>query len=134
MTGIFLLLSLRDLINVIHCIHLSPSGPKCTSRAQQRDHVTPILVELQWLIINFDIDFKIVLITFKAFHCLPPSYISELLSFNQQPHSLRSGSRVLLPVPRSKRKLKGDLAFAIRVLSTLEQPFFCPYGKCSFIF
>ncbi len=43
----------------------------------------------------------------------PPSYISDLISFNSAPKSLRSANKALLDVPRSRLKFKGDRAFAV---------------------
>ena len=41
------------------------------------DHITPTLKDLHWLPVKFRIDFKILLIVFKALHGLAPDYISE---------------------------------------------------------
>ena len=44
------------------------------------DHITPTLYQLHWLPIKFRIDFKILLITYKAIHGLAPDYLTELIS------------------------------------------------------
>ena len=46
----------------------------------QSTHITPILKELHWLPIKYRIDFKVILLTFKALNGLAPPYLSELLS------------------------------------------------------
>ena len=38
-------------------------------------HITPVLHQLHWLPVSFRINFKILLLTFKAIHELAPSYI-----------------------------------------------------------
>ena len=43
-------------------------------------HVTPLLKELHWLPIPYRIDFKILMLTYKALHSLAPSYLTSLLS------------------------------------------------------
>ena len=43
-------------------------------------HITPLLRALHWLPVAYRIVFKILLLTFKAIHKLPPNYISELVS------------------------------------------------------
>ena len=43
------------------------------------DHITPLLRELHWLPVEHRINFKLLLITFKALNNLAPSYISNLL-------------------------------------------------------
>ncbi|CAH3043696.1 unnamed protein product, partial [Porites lobata] len=42
-------------------------------------HITPLLVDLHWLPVKFRIEFKILLIVFKIFKGLAPSYLSFLI-------------------------------------------------------
>ncbi len=81
--------------------------------AKNHDQITPILASLHWLPASFRIQFKILLIVFKALNGQAPSYISDLISFNSAPKSLRSANKALLDVPRSRLKFKGDRAFAV---------------------
>ena len=61
--------------------------------ASRRSHITPILRQLHWLPIYFRIQFKILLLTFKALHNLAPRYITDLLSIKTHSHySLRSNT------------------------------------------
>ncbi|KAF7651423.1 hypothetical protein LDENG_00111240, partial [Lucifuga dentata] len=80
----------------------------------RRHHITPILASLHWLPVRFRIDFKILLITFKAHLGLAPSYITEMLTPYESVRSLRSSGGTLLAVPKWRLKSKGDRAFAIR--------------------
>jgi len=43
------------------------------------DHITPILKELQWLPVIKRIQFKTLMITYKALNGLAPIYLTELL-------------------------------------------------------
>jgi len=43
------------------------------------DDITQILASIHWLPVHFKIDFKVLLITFKARLCLAASYIAEML-------------------------------------------------------
>ena len=68
-------------------------------------HITPILNNiLHWLPINFRIQFKVLLLTFKCLHGLAPQYLSDL----QTSHSLgyqRALNRIFnteLPVEQIK--------------------------------
>ncbi len=81
--------------------------------AKKHDHITPILASLHWLPVSFRIQFKIVLIVFKALNGQAPSYISDLISFKSTSKPLRSANKVILCVPRSRLKFKGDRAFAV---------------------
>ena len=51
--------------------------------------------------------------TFKALNNLCPSYISDLLETYKPTRSLRSSSKNLLVIPRSKLKSYGDRAFSV---------------------
>ena len=57
--------------------------------------------------------FKILRLTFKALNNLCPSYISDLLETCNPTRSLRSRSRNLLVIPRSKLKTYGDCTFSV---------------------
>ena len=42
------------------------------------DHIKPVLYNFHWLPVNYRIQFKILMITFKAIHGMAPSYLSNL--------------------------------------------------------
>ena len=67
-------------------------------------HVTPALRQLHWLPVVKRIQFKILLLTFKAIHGLsPPSDISELLTIKpKSTYGLRSNNSTLLLPPAQK--------------------------------
>ncbi len=64
---------------------------------------------LHWLPVSFRIQFKNVLIVFKALCGQAPSYVSDIFSFNSSPKSLRSANKALLYVPRSRLQFKESL-------------------------
>ena len=80
-------------------------------------HVTPLLSMLPWLAVKYRIDFKILLITFKAIHEIAPSCISDLISVksNRGRCSLRSYSNgILLNIPTCKSfSTLGDRSFSM---------------------
>jgi len=41
--------------------------------------IAPVLSSLLWLPVQYRIDYKILLIVFKALHNMSPNYIAELL-------------------------------------------------------
>ena len=61
-------------------------------------HITPVLVDLLWLLVRYRIDFKICLFTFKALHGLAPSYNSNLFSVKENKYHLRSSKALLLNI------------------------------------
>ena len=56
--------------------------------------------------------FKILLLTVKALNNLCPRYISDLLETDKPTRALRSSSRNLLVIPRSKFKSYSDRPFS----------------------
>ena len=69
-------------------------------------------VELHWLPVSQRIDYKILLVTFKAIQGVAPQYISELLKPHKLPRTLRSSENNLLAIPPSRTKTYGDRAFS----------------------
>ena len=66
-------------------------------------HITSALWQLHWLPVIKRIQFKILLLTFKAIYSLSPPYISELISVKpKSSYDLRSNSSTLLLPPTQK--------------------------------
>ena len=74
--------------------------------------VTPLLIELHWLPVEYRIKFKILLLTYKGLnHDTSPAYIKELLVIKPS-GNLRSDMVPTLIVPRVKHKTLGERSFA----------------------
>ena len=68
--------------------------------------ITPVLKELHWLPISLRIEFKILLITYKAVHLsVPPYLVSQLKYKIKTSHDLRHYDNLLLKEPYSKSKI-----------------------------
>ncbi len=96
-----------------HLPMVQNAAARLLTGAKRHDHITPILASLHWLPVSFRIQFKILLIVFKALNGQAPSYISDLISFKSASKPLTSASKALLYVPRSRLQSKGDRAFAV---------------------
>ncbi len=79
---------------------------------RKREHITPNLVHLHWPPVHFRIDFKILILVFKALHGLAPTYLSDLIQPNAPLRGLRSAEHSLLAVPRVRLKSRGDRVVA----------------------
>lgn len=79
---------------------------------KKHDHITLVLASLQWLPVHFTIQFKILLIVFKALNGQAPSYITDLMCLHSATRSW-SAYKVLLHVSQSCLKLKHDRAFTV---------------------
>ena len=75
-------------------------------------HLTPSSC-LHWLPVKARIQFKILLITFKAIHGLAPKYLRDLLTFKSSLYNLRSSDSILLSMPVARSKTLGDRAFMV---------------------
>ena len=62
-------------------------------------HITPILKLLHWLPVKFRIRFKILVLTFHAYHGVAPVYLCELIKKYHTVNSLRSNNMMLLDEP-----------------------------------
>ena len=60
-------------------------------------HITPVLRELHWLPVQFRIQFKLIIITFKVIKGQGPIYLQELVRLQQSgAYSLRSSNKGLM--------------------------------------
>ena len=78
-------------------------------------HVRPLLYNLHWLPVKFRIDFKIMLLTYKAINGLAPFYLQELINLKEAcKYKLRSDCDGLLlnPVKFKTLTTLGDRSFA----------------------
>ena len=76
-------------------------------------HISPLLRGLHWLPVKARIQFKILLITFKAIHGLAPKYLCDLITFKSSLYNLRSSGSILLSRPIVRSKTLGDRAFMV---------------------
>ena len=74
--------------------------------------------QFKWLPVKFRIDFKVLLITYKALRGLVPEYITEIIAIRPKSrYNLRSDSELLLQKPKVKSlSTLGDRSFAFAAL------------------
>ena len=69
-------------------------------RIPRRNHITPVLKDLHWLRINEKIEFKISILTHRAFYETGPIYLSELIKkHNSSNQTRRANNHCLLSIP-----------------------------------
>ncbi|XP_074521138.1 uncharacterized protein LOC141786458 [Halichoeres trimaculatus] len=78
----------------------------------RREHISPVLASLHWLPIKSRIEFKILLLTYKALNGIGPSYLKDLIVPYNPSRSLRSQHAGLLVVPRVSKSSMGGRAFS----------------------
>ncbi len=101
------------LINKLQLVQ--NAAARVLTRTRKYDHISPVLSTLHWLPTKHRIDFKILLMTYKALNGLAPQYLSELLSHYSPPRPLRSQNSGRLI------KLWNNLPNTVREADTLCQ-------------
>ena len=90
---------------------LQNTAARLVTKTKKSDHITPVLINLHWLPIVLRINFKILLLTYKALHGLAPAYLIDLLQPKHSTRNLRFKHNLL--TPRSFTVNHGDRAFSI---------------------
>ncbi len=128
------ILSFKDLETVIHAFitsrldycnslyvgicqrHLSHLQTVQNAAARLLTGIKKGIILLQYYLLFTGYQFStgsILLMVFKALHNMSPSYITNLLEYHTLARTLRSADKLLLAVPRSPKKSKGDTAFMV---------------------
>ena len=99
----------NSLLYGLPTIHLNKvrrvqnAAARLISNTSRFDHITPTLINLHWLPIKSRIDFKLLLIVFKALHGLEPDYLIELINIKSPSnYNIRSNRELLLEPPSVK--------------------------------
>ena len=97
----------------IHRLQLKQNmAARLITRTKPSAHITPILFDLHWLPVQLRIEFKILLLTYRAVNGLAPSYITELVvPYTSTRTGLRSADKHLLTEPKTSRSW-GNRAFS----------------------
>ena len=77
------------------------------------DSITPVLIDLHWLPVKSRIEFKILVLVWKALNGIGPSYIRDLLTLYCPARVLRSCDNMNLCIPKTRLKTYGDRAFSV---------------------
>ena len=87
-------------------------SPPAQSRNHEHNYITPVLRQLPWLPMEYHVQYKIILLTYKALQGQALSYLSDLLQPHTSARAVRSSMRDDLWVPRTKLRTYGDQAFS----------------------
>ena len=98
---------------LIDCLQtVQNAAARVITRTKKYDHIKPVLKQLDWLPVSQRIDYKILLLTYKALTGQAPGYITDLLKPYTQTRNLRSSSKNLLNVPPVKLVSYGQRCFS----------------------
>lgn len=87
------------------------TAARLISRTKKSDHITPTLMDLHWLPVNYRCQYKILLYVFKSLHGSAPAYLQELVCVHQPVRSLRSENSRTIKPPRVRTKTYGERRF-----------------------
>ena len=89
-------------------------------RIPRRNHITPVLKDLHWLRINERIEYKILILTHRAFYEAGPMYLSELIKKqNSSNRTRRANDHCLLSICKMCANNYFERSFSYAA------PFFC---------
>ena len=88
------------------------AAARILTRRRRIEHISPVLASLHWLPVKFQIDYKILQLTFKALHGLAPLYLNDLPFPYTPSRMLRSQGAGLLVIPRIAKSTIGGRAFS----------------------
>ena len=72
------------------------------TRSTRFDHMTPVLADLHWLPVQYEIQFTIAVTTFKVLTTQYPSYLTDLVRLHVPTCNLQFNGRNLLQDNRTK--------------------------------
>ncbi|XP_076854807.1 uncharacterized protein LOC143509873, partial [Brachyhypopomus gauderio] len=90
------------------------AAARVLTKARKFDHISPTLAALHWLPIKYRIEFKVLLLTYKALNGLAPQYLSELIDYYSPSRPLRSQNAGFLVVPKISKTTAGGRAFSFK--------------------
>ena len=86
------------------------TAARFVTRTSRYSHITPALKNLHWLPVNYRVQFKILMRTYKALHGQAPGHISDMLNVYQPRRKLRSMDSLTL-VQRARTVTYDDRKF-----------------------
>lgn len=86
---------------------------RLVTRTPRRAHITPVLKQLHWLPLCKRIEYKILILTYRAIHQDAPNYIQDMLHVYTPRRNLRSQYQLSLVTPCMRTKTFGDKSFRV---------------------
>ena len=86
--------------NSTRCIqYVQNASARLITGLKKHEHITPTLISLHWLPVEYRVLFKVLLLTFKCLNGQGPTYLQDLLVPYKPTRSLRSSNDNLLSLP-----------------------------------
>ena len=101
----------KNKINKLQLVQNSVARVVIKAHKSERLSMTSVRRELHWLPVAARIEYKILILAWKAYHGIGPNYLIELLEKKPSLYSTRSLDQNLLQIPKTKLVKYGDRAF-----------------------
>ncbi len=96
----------------LQCIQRTQNiAARIITNTRQYEHIIPALRQLHWLPSQEQIEFKVLCLTYKAFHNMAPLYLTQFLTQTIVPRQLRCKDQHLLHILLTSLKYAGDMSF-----------------------
>jgi len=99
--------------NINRLQRIQNCAARIITNTKKYDHITPVLQKLHWLPVTQRINFKLLLLIYKAIIKEAPDYICKLIEIKTSQRALRLSDDILLEVPVSRLKNFGDASFGV---------------------
>ena len=90
---------------------LQNAAARLVSKTGRYEHITLVMQALHWLPVKQRIEFKVLVLTYKALNGLAPPYVCDMIQPYKPTRALRSADTNLLAVPRDRLKTFGHRSF-----------------------
>jgi hypothetical protein len=97
---------LRRLQRVQNC------AVRLLTGTDRKESITPILKQLHWLPVEQRVQFKILLLVYKAANGIAPRYLCDMIKINVPSRTLRSNNHVQLCIPFTRSSLVKNCCFS----------------------
>lgn len=100
------------LLHRLEMVQRSAARVVLRIRRGDRRSMTAVLQQLHWLPVKYRIEYKLLVIVFRALHDRTPAYLASLITLYVPRRALRSADRGLLTVPRHNLEHYGRRSFS----------------------
>ena len=101
----------KKYLNKLQLVQNAAARVVVEARKSDRLSMTSVRKNLHWLPIKARIEYKILVIAWKAFNGIGPKYLIDLLNRKQITHNTRLTDSHLLEIPSTKLTTCGDRTF-----------------------
>ena len=93
--------------------YVQNAAARLITQFRKKYHITPVLIGLHGLPLEYRVQFKLISLTFKASNGLAPTYLTDMIERYTPSRTLRSSSAFLLKQERFNLQSYGARSFTV---------------------